>query len=221
MLKLQTAQDKKLYPWAKDISTFFLRIGRKNVTFNTFTIIPTAVAAFLRQMMLWWPALTTNDHLATKNLLRDGVICTKLSWVPPDFHASPTSLPFTLQTVSKSLIKQCVFNITSWDVSYNIYLQQELSNCKYFLVKFIAYFSKRVASLFLRFQFVLQHLNVVDGLEDDLQLGELALLLQVHWQHLPQVLHVGRADVARVQVELSDLHNHRGGKNICEVCKNI
>ena len=71
-----------------------------------------------------------------------------------------------------------------------------------------------VSRVLLRFQFVLQHLNVVDGLEDDLELGELPLLLQIHRQHLPQVLHVGRADVARVQVELSDLHNHRGGGKI-------
>ena len=79
-----------------------------------------------------------------------------------------------------------------------------------------------VSRVLLRFQFVLQHLNVVDGLEDDLELGELPLLLQVHRQHLPQVLHVSRADVARVQVELSDLHNHRDvGKNIWSVSVKI
>ena len=64
------------------------------------------------------------------------------------------------------------------------------------------------AFLHFRFQFCLEHLYVVDGLNDDLQLCQLARLLELLWQHSPQVLHICGADVAGVQVKVSNLDTH-------------
>ena len=47
----------------------------------------------------------------------------------------------------------------------------------------------------------------MDGFQDNFKLGKFSRLLQLHRQHLPQLLHVGLADV--VGVELLELsHDH-------------
>ena len=53
-----------------------------------------------------------------------------------------------------------------------------------------------------------QVLDVLDGLEDDLQLGHVALVLDVTWQDLPQPVQVRLADVARVEVVEASLLVH-------------
>ena len=56
-------------------------------------------------------------------------------------------------------------------------------------------------------QFVLQHLDVVNGFQDNLKLAQFPRLLKLNRQHLSQLLHVGLADVVGVEVlELS--HDH-------------
>ena len=56
-------------------------------------------------------------------------------------------------------------------------------------------------------QLILQHLDVVNGFQDNLKLAQFSRLLQLSWQHLPQLLHIGLADVVGVEVlELS--HDH-------------
>ena len=60
-----------------------------------------------------------------------------------------------------------------------------------------------------------QGLDVLDGLEDDLQLGHVALVLDVAGQDLPQPVQVRLADVARVKVVEAGLVHvedvHAGG----------
>lgn len=60
-----------------------------------------------------------------------------------------------------------------------------------------------------------QGLDVLDGLDDDLQLGHVPLVLRVPGQHLPQPVQVSLADVARVEaVEAGLVHVeniHAGG----------
>ena len=83
-----------------------------------------------------------------------------------------------------------------------------------FWTKALGYFLKvglLHSLLHFRFQFCLEHLDIVDGLNDDLQLRQLAWLLEVLWQHSPQVLHVCGADVGGVKVKVSNLHTHGVG----------
>ena len=55
----------------------------------------------------------------------------------------------------------------------------------------------------------LKSLDVVNGLHNYLQLGELPGLLEVPWQHLPQLLHVVLADVVGVQpVQVHHVADH-------------
>ena len=60
-----------------------------------------------------------------------------------------------------------------------------------------------------------QGLDVLDGLEHDLQLGHVALVLDVAGQDLPQPVQVRLADVARVEVVEAGLVHvediHAGG----------
>ena len=57
-----------------------------------------------------------------------------------------------------------------------------------------------------------QGLDVLDGLDDDLQLAHVPLVPGVAGQHLPQPVQVSRADVARVEaveaglVHVEDIH---------------
>ena len=53
-----------------------------------------------------------------------------------------------------------------------------------------------------------QGLDVLDGLEDDLQLGHVALVLDVAGQDLPQPVQVRLAYVARVEVVEAGLLVH-------------
>ena len=90
-------------------------------------------------------------------------------------------------------------------------IHKNVQNCKYFLdqgkgtdissVRFL-----QLSSLGL--EFCLEHLDVMDRLDDDLQLWQFARLLELCRQHPPQVLHVSGADVGGVQVKVSNLYNH-------------
>ena len=90
-------------------------------------------------------------------------------------------------------------------------IHKNVQNCKYFLdqgkgtdissVRFLQLSS-------LGFEFCLEHLDVMDRLDDDLQLWQFARLLELRRQHPPQVLHVSGANVGGVQVKVSNLHNH-------------
>ena len=54
----------------------------------------------------------------------------------------------------------------------------------------------------------LKSLDVVNGLHNYLELGELAGLLEIPGQHLPQLLHVVLADVVGVQAHNVAHHDH-------------
>ena len=55
----------------------------------------------------------------------------------------------------------------------------------------------------------LQHLDVMDGFQNDLQLGQLPRL-QVSWQQRLEFLHIRWADVGRVEVCWSVEHESHG-----------
>ena len=78
--------------------------------------------------------------------------------------------------------------------------------CKYFLDSILLL--RDLRSSLLGLEFTLKHLNVVNGLQDDLELRQLARLLKIHGKHLPQVLHICCADVADVKVKFIHLDNH-------------
>lgn len=57
-------------------------------------------------------------------------------------------------------------------------------------------------------QLSVQSLDVWDGLHDDLEVGQLAALLQLGRQQGPQPLHVLAAEAARVEVRDGVRHHH-------------
>ena len=92
-------------------------------------------------------------------------------------------------------------------------IHKNVQNCKYFLEQGYRLIGDLPLVRFLHlsslgFEFCLEHLDVMDRLDDDFQLWQFARLLELCRQHPPQVLHVRWADVGGVQVKVSNLHNH-------------
>ena len=57
-------------------------------------------------------------------------------------------------------------------------------------------------------EFVLEDLDVLDGLEDDIQMRQVPGLLQIRRQEGPELLHVGLAQVGVVEVLLLAHNQH-------------
>ena len=66
-------------------------------------------------------------------------------------------------------------------------------------------------------EFVLEELDVVDGLDDDLQLGQVSGVLEVPGQQRLQPLDVGLADVGGVKVLHLAHHHHIHVEDLCSV----
>ena len=66
-------------------------------------------------------------------------------------------------------------------------------------------------------EFVLEELDVVDGLDDDLQLGQVSGVLEVPGQQRLQPLDVGLADVGGVKVLHLAHHHHVHVEDLCSV----
>ena len=67
-------------------------------------------------------------------------------------------------------------------------------------------------------EFVLEELDVVDGLDDDLQLGQVSGVLEVPGQQRLQPLDVGLADVGGVKVLHLAHHHHVHDCVLVESC---